>query len=170
MNSISWAHHHSNLSLYCINTATQLRSWVNFYKLLLYIGCQCTFLVMDGYDPVLNILQLNLAAPTPRVFLPRCHFEVDGDWNQRYRLQEGTVNMILERIKPRLILANRKGTISPRQQLLTALRFYSTNSFYHVVRDAHGPSESSVCRIVRRVTESINAEFFEEAIKWPANC
>ena len=72
----------------------------------------------------------------PRVFFNRCHFDEDGDFVQRYRLNAETVNYIVQRFSHRLQCSNRTGALS---QVLTTLSFLATNSFYHVLRDAHGP-------------------------------
>ena len=37
----------------------------------------------------------------------------------------------------------------------------------YVIRDAHGPSESTICRTVKRVVTAINASLFDEIIQWP---
>lgn len=44
-----------------------------------------------------------------------------------------------------------------------------TNSFYHVLRDARGPSPQTVCRTVRQVAEAIFT-LRNEVIRWPENC
>lgn len=124
----------------------------------------------DGYNPVFDLLELNRIAPRTRFFHQRRNFEEDDDWTQRYRLQESSVNYLIEKIGDRLYLTSRLGTLSPRQQLLTALRFFSSNAFYHVLRDSHGPSESTNCRVIRRVTQAINETLFDEIVQWPSSC
>ena len=54
--------------------------------------------------------------------------------------------------------------------MLTTLRFLETNSFYRALRDAHGPSESTVCAKVGKVVDAINTELFHEFVAWPENC
>ena len=80
------------------------------------------------------------------------------------------MNILLEKIGDQLLLTNRQGVLSPKQQLLTALRFYSSNAFYHVVRDCHGPSEATTCRVIHRVTQAINSTLSDEVVRWPASC
>ena len=84
---------------------------------------------MNGFDSVHNILGMDPAPPVAREFRLRQNFEFDSDWQQRYRLQESTVTFILQHIGPTLQLHNREGTFLPREQLLTTLRYLSSNSF-----------------------------------------
>ena len=65
----------------------------------------------DGYDPVIDILQMDRPSPSPRVFKKKIF---DNDCQQRYRLQENTVDFILERIKQHLELHERQGYFTPR--------------------------------------------------------
>ena len=41
----------------------------------------------NGYEPILDILELNRVAPRSRIFQQRRHFDTEEDWTQRYRLQ-----------------------------------------------------------------------------------
>ena len=125
---------------------------------------------VDGFDPVLNILQLDRINPEPRIFLPRCNFDDDADWHQRYRLHTTSVEYILERIGSHLENTNRLGSLSPRQQLLLTLRFFSSNAFYHVLRDSHGRQRATLCRVVRKVTDAINNTLFNDVIRWRRQC
>lgn len=93
---------------------------------------------------------------------------VSAEFVQRFRLRAATAEHLLLRIGNRLAPATRRNcALAPKEQLLTALRFYATNSFYHVLRDAHGPSAASVCRVVRKVSRAINEELFQELVCWP---
>lgn len=104
----------------------------------------------------------------PRNFLPRQCFNHEPDFVQRFRLSWQTYEELERPIGPQLARATkRNNALEPRQQVLTALRFYATNSFYHVLRDAHGPSEASVCGILRTVTRVINDTLFSEVVRWP---
>ena len=125
---------------------------------------------LNGYEPVLNLLQMNRLQREPRIFQTRKNFDYDSDYGQRYRLQPATVDFILNRISDRILLETRQGVLSPRQQLLTLLRFVSSNSLYHYLRDSHGPSESTVCITIKRVVDAINDELFDEVVRWPDNC
>lgn len=49
------------------------------------------------------------------------------------------------------------------------LHFLGTNTFYHVVRDAQGPSAQTVCQTVRRVASAMYS-LRREVIRWPENC
>lgn len=49
----------------------------------------------------------------------------------------------------------RNQCVSPRHQLLLTLRFYATGSFYIAVGDFGGIHNSTVCKIIYRVTRAI---------------
>lgn len=106
-----------------------------------------------------------------KVYKERINFDECSDFVQRFRLSPKTVNYVWEKIRFNIEPnTKRSNFLSSKEQLLTCLRFLSTNGFYHIIRDAHGPSESSVCRIVKRVVRAINSTFFKEVIRWPENC
>ena len=67
------------------------------------------------------------------VFLNRCHFREDGEFVQRYRLNDDTANYVVHRIGHRLQCPNRTGALSPREQVLTTLRFLETQFFLSCV-------------------------------------
>lgn len=82
-----------------------------------------------------------------------------------------TATYVEERVSHNLLRdTNQNHALTPHQQLLTSLRFLATNGFYHLIRDAHGLSESSVYRSVKAVVSSINDEFFDDVVRWPNNC
>jgi hypothetical protein len=56
--------------------------------------------------------------------------------------------------------------LTPRQQIETFLHFAGTNSFFHVMRDARGPSTHTVHRTVHRVAAAI-LTLKKEVIRWP---
>ena len=45
-------------------------------------------------------------------------------------------------------------------------RFYATGGFYQLIGDSHGPSKSTVCRAVHRVTSAICSRL-SSVIAWP---
>ena len=57
--------------------------------------------------------------------------------------------------------------IDARLQVSVVLRFYATRDFYSSVNSHHGISDSSVCRIVNRVTD-ILVGIKEEYVEWPS--
>ncbi len=106
-----------------------------------------------------------------RVFKDRLYFVPDKDFQQRFRLSPNAVNFLEEKIGDKLRHSTRRNlALSPREQILTALRVLSTNGFYHLIRDAHGPSESTVCRVLRRFVTCINEELFDDVVRWPTTC
>ena len=92
---------------------------------------------MNGFDSVHDILGMDPAPPVAREFKLRQIFELDSDWQQRYCLQEATVTFILQHIGPSQQLHNRKGILLPREQLLTTLRYLSSNSFFTTSFEIH---------------------------------
>ena len=62
----------------------------------------------------------------------------------------------------------RSNAIPPHLQVLTALRFYATGSFYTVHGDLHTVSVPSVCRIVHQVTQAF-CRLANRVIRFPAN-
>jgi hypothetical protein len=105
-----------------------------------------------------------------RMFRPVVNIELsDIDFKQRFRLCKGDAERLLIRIGGLIQHpTQRSHSLSPKEQLLSALRFLATGSFYRVIGDAHGPSESTICRNVQRVISAINSTLFDEVIRWPA--
>ena len=64
--------------------------------------------------------------------------------------------------------SNRNMAVSPALQLLSALRFYASRSFEQVVGDTVHIHKSTVCRIIKRVTEALLA-FRGRFIQWPSH-
>ena len=54
-------------------------------------------------------------------------------------------------------------------QLMTFCQFVGTNAFYHLLRDARGPSAHTVFRVVHRVADAL-ISLKPEAIRWPEDC
>ena len=104
----------------------------------------------------------------PRVFLQRQHFLIDANFAQRFRVSPETATRLENILGPHLMHRTRRNdALSPREQVLTTLRFLATNGFYHLIRDAHGPSEATICHTIRRVSLLINHLLFEEIVRWP---
>lgn len=73
----------------------------------------------------------------------------------------------MERIKHQIELPDyRNNPISPRLQVLIALRFYATGAFQIVLADLFGVSQKSVSRIILNVSIAI-ASLAAEEIKFP---
>ena len=96
----------------------------------------------------------------PKIFRPRQYLEDDMEFKQRFRLSIGIFNELKDRLSETLLHPTlRNKCLSPQEQILTTLRFYATNSFYHVIRDSHDPHESTACRTVKAVTTAINDRY-----------
>ena len=101
-----------------------------------------------------------------RTFRPRINFDSD-DFEEKFRLKRATVEEILQRIGGELLHpTQRNKALTPNHQLLDALRFFATNGVYNLVAVAHGPSPATLCRTIKRVVNSINANYFDSVIKW----
>ena len=88
---------------------------------------------------------------------------------QQVRVPEEVVNLLEVRLTNQLQYNQpRKGMLTVREQLLLFLHFVGTNSFFHVMRDVHGPSVSTVCRTVHRVASAISS-LQQEVISWPSD-
>lgn len=86
---------------------------------------------------------------------------------QQVRVPEEVVSFLEERLADQLSYPQkRKGMLTVREQLLLFLHFAGTNSFFHVIRDVHGPSASTVCRTIHRVASAISS-LQPEVISWP---
>lgn len=67
-------------------------------------------------------------------------------------------------LKPK---TGRNKSLDTNMQLAIALRFYATGAFQNLVGDQSNVSKSSVCRIVKRVSECIARHLLPEFIKMP---
>lgn len=86
---------------------------------------------------------------------------------QQVRVPDEVVTFLEERLADQLCYPQkRKGMLTVREQLLLFLHFAGTNSFFHVIRDVHGPSASTVCRTIHRVAAAISS-LQPEVICWP---
>lgn len=102
-----------------------------------------------------------------RNFKKRINFGPD-DFRQRFRLSRTQADMLINSIGDLLGSHTRRNhALSPEQKILTALRFLATGGFYKLNGDAHGVSDSTICRSVRSVVEAINQRLFDELIRWP---
>lgn len=96
----------------------------------------------------------------PRVYRDR--FDIndysDEELFERIRLQRDSFTELVNRLSPHLPNSSfRNKSISKRQQVYIALRFYATGGFLQLVGDAFGVHKSSVCRIVHKVTDALIA-------------
>lgn len=74
----------------------------------------------------------------------------------RYRLKKETTQQLIEEVRANLVSeTQRNKAISPELQVLVFLRFLASSQFYNSVGDLHGISSSSVCRILKRVSDVV---------------
>ena len=91
----------------------------------------------------------------------------DKRMHKYYRFTRNGVMRVIDMLVPHLQNQTaRSHAIDPRLQVFVALRFYATGDFYSSVSAHHGISDSSVCRIVNRVTDVL-VGMKEEYVKWP---
>ncbi|KAM7307584.1 putative nuclease HARBI1 [Ixodes scapularis] len=82
----------------------------------------------------------------------------DVDFITRFRLSKDATVRLLSRIEHVIALDGlRNCPVSPINELLVALRFYATGTFQVVLGDLWGEHKSTVCRVVKRVTQAIAA-------------
>ncbi|XP_020298875.1 putative nuclease HARBI1, partial [Pseudomyrmex gracilis] len=75
---------------------------------------------------------------------------------RRFRFRKRTVQMILTLIEDRIkSRTDRNHAVSPLHQLLLTLRFYATGTFQVAIGDFGGIHKSTMCRIIKKVTEAI---------------
>ncbi|KAI4887994.1 hypothetical protein NFI96_010453 [Prochilodus magdalenae] len=73
---------------------------------------------------------------------------------RKYRLSRATIQDLIHFVHPHLVRATRRNyALSPAVQLLAALRFYASGSFYEVLGDGLGLSKASISRAVTAVTQ-----------------
>ncbi len=102
---------------------------------------------------------LRHGARRPRVYEERRHLDFDGPdavFRERYRLSKEAARTLVDRLTPSLARdTDRSHALTPQQQVLCFLRWAGSDAVYHTVRDSHGLSKSSVCRVVRDVAAAI---------------
>ncbi|RVE40628.1 hypothetical protein evm_014723 [Chilo suppressalis] len=78
------------------------------------------------------------------------------DFHLRFRLLKESVQFLLALIEDKIKHeTGRNHCISPVLQLLITLRFYATGSFYITIGDFGGIHNSTICRIIKKVTGAI---------------
>uniref|UniRef100_A0A915DLJ2 DDE Tnp4 domain-containing protein n=1 Tax=Ditylenchus dipsaci TaxID=166011 RepID=A0A915DLJ2_9BILA len=108
-----------------------------------------------------------IQGPRQRVFRPSAVVTDPMQFRERFRLTSRQADVLLgvigERLQPSTFRSN---PMSPKVKLLSALRFYASNSFFYNVGNAQDPSKKSVDRAIRQVTSLINAKLADR-IKRP---
>lgn len=95
----------------------------------------------------------------------------DVDFFARFRVNKNGFNSILGHLSDDLpqFSKNTNNPLNPVQQLSVALRFYATGDFQISCGDFQGIDQSTVSRIVHRVTEKI-ASLSNQVIVFPEDC
>lgn len=100
-----------------------------------------------------EMFQFDFRGVVPRV-IRRRRFEENitpREYRQRFRVPMEVVDFLEHRLHDVLTYPSlRNNPLSAREQILMFLFFTGTNSLYHVVKEARGPVESTVCRTLKR--------------------
>lgn len=118
---------------------------------------------------LLFVEYLESIGPERTLLPPNDHFYGldDKKFILRYRFSKEVVLKILEEIDHRLEYPTDKNKpLSPIQQLLLTLRYYATGSFQLVTADLNNVSKSTVCRYIKKVSETI-ASMRQKYIQFP---
>lgn len=99
--------------------------------------------------------QVFFAVPQPKKIFRLRRFEdsvlYPREFRQRFRVPVPVLDLLESRLNTALAYPTmRNRPLSPRQQILVFLTFIGTNSFYHVLRECIGVTESTICRTVHR--------------------
>jgi len=132
---------------------------------------------MFSYDTSDDDFDADIASLEPsrreRLFRPRRLYDVSDpiSFRQLYRMPIEAVNYLEEQIGHELeSQTNRNHPLTPREKILSYLNFLGGNLYYHNVKNINGPSSSTICRIVKDVTNVILSwEEMNPVIRWPAN-
>lgn len=93
----------------------------------------------------------------------------DEQFRRRFRLTKSTVRYLYTLIGNELepLVTRENFTLTGMDKILITLRYFATASYHLVTADFYGVSESSVCNIVRIVSDKI-AQLAEQFIKMPS--
>ncbi|XP_053380159.1 putative nuclease HARBI1, partial [Mercenaria mercenaria] len=91
----------------------------------------------------------------------------DNEMLERYRFSNNGINylenLLLDDLKRP---THRSCALSPKQQILIALRFFATGSMYQVIGDTMGFNKGTVSRAVDSVTNALLGHF-KDFVSWP---
>lgn len=106
-----------------------------------------------------------------RIFLPRISVPRHAStFREEFRVDAMVAEQILNRIGHMIAHPTRNSfALTPREQLLTTLRFLGTNAPYHAICNMQGPHKSTVCRILHKVVHVLNQTIFLEHVRFPDN-
>lgn len=124
----------------------------------------------DYIDAIERLDMIDLINKRPQVFRDRTDPFIlydDDDLFNRFRFHKHNVLDILQISGNALVPKQQKTvSVSPLQQLLITLRFYTTGTFQLVDGDLFGVSQPTISRIVKRVSGVI-ASHYNEVIRFP---
>lgn len=80
----------------------------------------------------------------------------DIDLRKRYRFSSRNIDRLVRLIGHRLERPKKRNQpLSPRQQIMIALRFYATGNFLQVIGDTFGVDVATVSRVLTNVTDAL---------------
>ncbi|XP_041369529.1 putative nuclease HARBI1 [Gigantopelta aegis] len=80
----------------------------------------------------------------------------DECFRMRFRLSKNTVRVVTDMVRADIEQPTRRNHAVPCElQVLLALRFYATGGFQLTMADLHGLSQTTVCTVLKRVTNAI---------------
>ncbi|KAI4455470.1 hypothetical protein MML48_9g00002315 [Holotrichia oblita] len=136
---------------------------------------------MDNINRIMNVYNVEddeddneiqgfIVFGVPRqLYVRQNHFDNydEANFERRFRLQRNTVLQFLQLIEHQLEYAmDMNNSVSPMNQLLVCLRFYSTGGHLQAIADFAGMHVSTVSRIIKRVS-AIIAALGRRYIKFP---
>lgn len=123
---------------------------------------------IDGVEKLERIDQLFVRRPrTIRDRLDPFHFYDEEDFLVRFRFCKHDTLLIMDMLGNDLEPNQRKlMSVSPLNQLLITLRFFATGAFQQVNGDLFGISQSTISRVVKRVSHAL-ASLYREVIQFP---
>ncbi|XP_018568585.1 putative nuclease HARBI1 [Anoplophora glabripennis] len=125
----------------------------------------------DIIDDDLEIFEIINHGIPRQVFLrpDLFHSHDDRAFFSRFRLTKETVLQLLPSIEPYIERPyNRNNTVTPMNQLLITLMYFASNSHMVTISDVGKMNKSTVCRIIKRVSNAI-ARLYRDYIIFPRN-
>lgn len=89
-------------------------------------------------------------------------------FRESFRIDQDVFDLLEGFLSPYLAVTKRNNSLSPREQLLTALHFLGNGAQYHVNAYMHTISKSTVCRCVHRVCRLIAIHLMPIYVRWPS--